>query len=156
VISLRYHDEDHRNEEIRMTEPSESGGKPSDITRLLFKAVKALPEDEQQAIFAYFLEHGLGVRQPPFFEQFIQEGARRATDEVVASARDMEARRLSVVNMLTAKPTGPHHQVIPVRLSEDSHRRLKEWCAEHNFPMAVVVRGLIDRFLDSWQERAAS
>ena len=132
-----------------MTEPSESGGKQSDITRLLFKAVKALPEDEQQAIFAYFFERGVGARQPPFFEQFVQAG------EAFAGMGDLQARRLSVVNMLTAKPTGPNHQVIPVRLSEDSHRRLKEWCAEHNFPMAVVVRGLIDRFLDSWQERAA-
>jgi hypothetical protein len=57
--------------------------------------------------------------------------------------------------MLAAKSAGPNHQVIPVRLSEESHRRLKEWCAEHDFPMAVVVRGLIDRFLDSWQEPAA-
>jgi hypothetical protein len=139
-----------------MTESPESGGPPPDITRLLFKAVKALPEDEQQAIFAYFFERGIGVRQPPFFEQFIHEGARRPEGEAVAGASDMAARRLSVVNMLAAKPAGPNHQVIPVRLSEDSHRRLKEWCAVHNFPMAVVVRGLIDRFLDSWQERAAS
>jgi hypothetical protein len=137
-----------------MTEPSESGGTPGDITRLLFKAVQALPEDEQQAIFAYFFERGIGVPQPSFFEQAIQ-GGQHPGSEGVAGARAMEIRRLSVVNMLTAKPAGPHHQVIPVRLSEDAHRRLKEWCAEHNFPMAVVVRGLIDRFLDSWQERAA-
>ncbi len=45
--------------------------------------------------------------------------------------------------------------MIPVRLSEAQHQRLKQWCAEHGFPMAVVVRGLIDRFLDSWEKRAA-
>jgi hypothetical protein len=136
-----------------MTEPSESGAEPSDITRLLFKAVQTLPEDEQQAIFAYFVERGIGAVQPPFFEQFIQEGGQCPGS--VAGARAMQTRRASVVNMLAARPAGPNHQVIPVRLSEDSHRRLKEWCAEHNFPMAVVVRGLIDRFLDSWKERAA-
>jgi hypothetical protein len=139
-----------------MTEPSTSDGTPSDVARLLFKAVKALPEGEQQAIFAYFFEHGGAVRQPPFVEQFIQAGARPPAGASLTGASDIEARRLSVVNMLTARPTGPNHQVIPVRLSADAHRRLKEWCAEHNFPMAVVVRGLIDRFLDSWQERAAS
>jgi len=138
-----------------VTEPSQSGGQPSDITRLLFKAVKALPEDEQQAIFAYFFERGTGVPQPPFFEQFIQEGMQRPEGEGDAGAGSMANRRLSIVNALTAKSAGPNHQLIPVRLSEDSHRRLKEWCAEHNFPMAVVVRGLVDRFLDSWQERAA-
>ncbi|MEY2442267.1 MAG: hypothetical protein QOJ46_1693 [bacterium] len=138
-----------------MTEPSEPGGKPSDITQLLFKAVKALPDDEQQAIFAYFFERGIGVPQPPFFEQFVHEGLRPPEGAGAGDARSTDSRRMSVVNMLTARPAGPNHQVIPVRLSEDSHRRLKEWCAEHNFPMAVVVRGLIDRFLDSWQERAA-
>lgn len=138
-----------------MTESSESGGQPSDITRLLFKAVRALPEDEQQAIFAYFVERGIGASRPPFLEQFIHEGWQRQGGEGVAGASAMETRRLSIVNMLSAKPAGPNHQVIPVRLSEDAHQRLKEWCAEHNFPMAVVVRGLIDRFLDAWQERAA-
>lgn len=138
-----------------MTEPPEAGATPSDITGLLFKAVKALPEDEQRAIFAYFFERGIGVPQPPFFEQFVQEGVERSEGEGVAGARAVENRRLSVMNMLAAKSAGPNHQVIPVRLSEDSHRRLKAWCAEHNFPMAVVVRGLVDRFLDSRQERAA-
>ncbi len=58
-----------------MTEPAESGSRPSDITRLLFKAVKELPEDEQRAIFEYFFERGIGVHQEPFFGQFIREGA---------------------------------------------------------------------------------
>ncbi|MDX6720864.1 MAG: hypothetical protein QOJ63_3118 [Solirubrobacteraceae bacterium] len=53
------------------------------------------------------------------------------------------------------KPTGPQRSMIPVRLSEAQHQRLKQWCTEHNFPMAVVVRGLIERFLDGWEKRAA-
>ena len=81
-------------------------------------------------------------------------GRSRRTRPATADPRSVT--QASVTNMLNVvRPAGPHHQVIPVRLSEDSHRRLKEWCAEHNFPMAVVVRGLIERFLDSWQDRAA-
>jgi hypothetical protein len=133
-----------------MTEPSQSGGAPGDISHLLFKAVKTLPEDEQQAIFAYFFERGTGLPQPPFLEQLVHEGARQG----VAGVESIAGRRLSVLNALAVKSAGPNHQLIPVRVSEDSHRRLKEWCAEHDFPMAVVVRGLIDRFLDSWQGRA--
>jgi hypothetical protein len=38
--------------------------------------------------------------------------------------------------------------MFPVRLPERDHARLRSWCDEHNFPMAVVVRGLIERFLD--------
>ncbi len=82
--------------------------------------------------------------QPPFFGQFIQEGA--------GSSGKIEPSPPATL-LTVKKPVGPQ-MTIPVRLSEAQHRRLKEWCAEHNFPMAVVVRGLIDRFLDSWDKRA--
>jgi len=42
-----------------------------------------------------------------------------------------------------------------LRLSEETHRRLKQWSADHDFHMSVVVRGLAGRFLDSWQEPGA-
>ena len=29
------------------------------------------------------------------------------------------------------------------------------WATERNFPLAVVIRGLIERFPDGWEERAA-
>ncbi|MEA2243457.1 MAG: hypothetical protein QOD24_3013, partial [Solirubrobacteraceae bacterium] len=41
-----------------MTEPADPSQTPSDITALLFKAVKGLEEDEQRAVFAYFFERG--------------------------------------------------------------------------------------------------
>ncbi len=50
---------------------------------------------------------------------------------------------------------GPDHQTIPVRLSEPQYRLLKEWCGEHGFSMAVVVRGLVERFLEEQEGRAA-
>ena len=42
--------------------------------------------------------------------------------------------------------------MLPVRLTPESHERLRRWSADHGFAMAVVVRGLIERFLE---ERAA-
>ncbi len=47
------------------------------------------------------------------------------------------------------------HQMVPVRFPEPQYRRLKEWCSEHGFSMAVVVRGLVERFLDDQDRRAA-
>jgi hypothetical protein len=38
--------------------------------------------------------------------------------------------------------------MLPVRLPPELHARLREWCAEHGFSMAGVVRGLVERFLD--------
>jgi hypothetical protein len=113
------------------------------------KAVQGLREEEQRAIFEYFFERGIGLAQPPFFGQFMGPELRgtvqRALNEPAALA-----------TLFTApKPIGPEQTMIPVRLSEVQHQRLKQWCAEHNFPMAVVVRGLIERFLDSWESRAA-
>lgn len=53
----------------------------------------------------------------------------------------------------TPGPAG--QQMMPVRFPDELHRRLKEWCAEHGFSMAVVVRGLVERFLDEQERRAA-
>ncbi len=46
-------------------------------------------------------------------------------------------------------------RTIPVRFPEQQYRRLKDWCERNNFPMAVVVRGVVERFLDEQQRRAA-
>jgi DNA-binding CsgD family transcriptional regulator len=46
-------------------------------------------------------------------------------------------------------------QMLPVRFPEPQYRRLKEWCTSHGFSMAVVVRGLVERFLDEQERRAA-
>ena len=45
-------------------------------------------------------------------------------------------------------------RTMPVRFPEQQYRRLKEWCQAHGFPMAVVVRGVVERFLDEQQRRA--
>jgi hypothetical protein len=53
---------------------------------------------------------------------------------------------------LEAAPQGPL-RTVPVRFPKQQYERLKAWSEEHNFPMAVVVRGLVERFLDEQQRR---
>ena len=135
-----------------MPEEAEPSKRPSEVTRLLFKAVKGLSEDEQRAVFEYFFERGIGIPQPPFFGRFIHEGVQLPGAGQPSPWHEPGA----LATLFTAQePMGPAQITIPVRLSEAQHRRLKEWCAEHHFPMAVVVRGLIERFLESWRERPA-
>jgi hypothetical protein len=43
--------------------------------------------------------------------------------------------------------------VLPVRLPTEQLDRLRSWCADHGFSMAVVIRGLVDRFLDDQAQR---
>jgi hypothetical protein len=54
-----------------------------------------------------------------------------------------------------ARPAGPL-QALPVRLPQDQYERLKRWCAEHEYTMATVVRGLVERFLDEQADPASS
>jgi hypothetical protein len=49
--------------------------------------------------------------------------------------------------------SGEANQLVNFRLPSESHARLRDWCAEHGFTMATVVRGLVERFLT--QEGAA-
>jgi hypothetical protein len=129
-----------------VTEPADPSQTPSDIAALLFKAVKGLEEDEQRAVFAYFFERGIALEQP-----------LRAAAQPRETVESISWPDPSVLATLfgAQKAVGPDRIMIPVRLSEAQHGRLKQWCADHNFPMSVVVRGLIDRFLDSWDKRAA-
>jgi hypothetical protein len=60
---------------------------------------------------------------------------------------------------VTLPPLGPETggpwQSVPVRLSTDQHERLKQWCQANGFTMAVVLRGLVARFLDDQAARRA-
>jgi hypothetical protein len=39
-------------------------------------------------------------------------------------------------------------KVLPVRLPEADYERLRAWSKEHGFSMAVIIRTLVERFLD--------
>jgi hypothetical protein len=45
-------------------------------------------------------------------------------------------------------PVGEDSQLITIRLPSDRHAALRAWCTEHEFTMAAVVRGLVERFLE--------
>jgi hypothetical protein len=45
-------------------------------------------------------------------------------------------------------PAGEESQLVTIRLPAASHARLRNWCAAHDFTMAAVVRGLVERFLE--------
>src|SRR5581483_6861903 len=47
------------------------------------------------------------------------------------------------------------HQVVPVRLPAELHAQLRDWCAEHGFAMATVIRGLLSKFLAAQEGDAA-
>ena len=117
----------------------------SELVRLLAKAVRQLPPEEQDRVL----------------EELLRERVERAGGP--------PSPRLESLAQALGPPVTPalHHlahpftepkggwQAVPVRLSGEQHERLKQWCQANNFTMAVVLRGLVARFLDEQARRAA-
>ena len=51
---------------------------------------------------------------------------------------------------------GEDHQLVTLRLPQERHAELRQWCADHNFSMAAVIRGLVDQFLAAQPTRAGA
>lgn len=98
----------------------------AELPKLLLKAFRSLSDEEQKTVVTELLE------------------ARSAPWPWPGPA-------------VTPPPIGPEGggpwQSIPVRLSTDQHERLKQWCQANGFTMAVVLRGLVARFLDDQAAR---
>ena len=123
----------------------------SDLSRLLLKAIHSLPQEEQDAVLEALLDPKLAPWPDP-------ESTRLPSPEVVAGGawtprfygRDP---RIELTHPPLGPETGGPWQSVPVRLSTEQHERLKQWCQATGFTMAVVLRGLVARFLDDQASR---
>jgi hypothetical protein len=62
---------------------------------------------------------------------------------------DMPAEVEERVRRLTGNlPSTSDSQMVTIRLPATRHAALRDWCTEHGFSMAAVVRGLVERFLE--------
>jgi hypothetical protein len=108
------------------------------VVRLILKALDGLDPSERSEVLEQLVARGLagaesGRSGPP-------------------SASDIRALPLEFALPIGAAPAAAEQRMFPVRLLERDHARLKAWCDAHSFPMAVVVRGLVERFLDRQDE----
>jgi len=109
----------------------------------------------------------VGTGQPQLTDREMQVLAKLADgNELAAIAQDMSLSESTVRNHLrnvaakfapkTEEPPAAARvdlRMLPVRLPEATYEELKRWAAEHEYPMSVIVRGLVERFLE--QQRAA-
>jgi hypothetical protein len=117
--------------------------------RLLLKALDSLSERERSEVLALLIERALVPVPVPVgtvCADTFSPGPRAETFTLGA------ARRSVATGLRPGHATLPaDHRMFPVRLPERDHARLKQWCDNNGFPMAAVVRGLIERFLDERQ-----
>jgi hypothetical protein len=134
----------------------------SELSRLMLKAVRSLPPEEQDALLEAMLEPRLVSWPGPDPDPAgpgpgSPAGPGLAAAEVVhgppAHGVHGTGRGFGVTLPPLGPETGGPWQSVPVRLSTDQHERLKQWCQANGFTMAVVLRGLVARFLDDQATR---
>jgi hypothetical protein len=127
----------------------------SELTKLLLKAIRGMPDEEQDKVLEELLEARFGAGQVAQGVAGLAELPR----EVVAGLPDLLPSRLSMgveprMELLKGTPgAGETLTMVPARLSSEQHERLKQWCQANGFTMAVVLRGLVARFLDEQARR---
>jgi hypothetical protein len=102
----------------------------------LAELLETLPADERTEITAWLL----GQRQAAASASF-----GRAWPHLTEQLGRFSA----------ALPSGEDSQLVTIRLPAERHAQLRAWCAAHEFTMASVVRGLIERFLEQQQRGSA-
>jgi hypothetical protein len=119
-------------------EPKSSPGEPEDAVTLLVQAVNQLPAGDRDQVFAWLLRAGGRPYRLP--------GATGLLEPRTATAGIW--RIFQEAKSASAQQPGAPQQMVPVRFPADQHAKLREWCAEHGFSMATVIRGLVAKFLD--------
>ena len=114
----------------------------------LINLLETLEPDDRKEITAWLLGHGT----PALASHLSRDAVLGLQRSLRAGIRD---DLLAGRDVATGLMSGENSQLVTVRLPTAQHERLRDWCNDHNFTMAAVVRGLIERFLDG-QDRPAT
>ena len=115
--------------------PRDAPGASGDPVSLLVSAVGQLPPEQRDLVFAWLL------RQRPAL------GRQWTLGSTAADADELQSLQRAAGRPLRGFAASAQ-QVVPVRFPTEQHAQLREWCAEHGFSMATVIRGLVARFLE--------
>jgi ParG len=125
-----------------------------DASKLLVHALGQLPPADRDKVYTWLL--GTSLHLEPGLASPLSGQLTRAMRADVPGSRqqDFAEAEAEVMRGLFRSPGSAAQQMVPVRFSTEQHARLRAWCTEHGFSMATVIRGLVDRFLDSQQAAA--
>jgi len=130
--------------------PSPGQDVPKDPVDLLVKALAAVPEADRDLVYAWLLRRGAEPGQvtgPASPRVGRRVPVATLLRQNVTLDPGLEAR-VTIVSG-TQLPQASEQQMVPVRFSSEQHAQLRQWCSEHGFSMATVIRGLVSRFLET-------
>jgi len=110
-----------------------------DPVQVLVSAMGALPDADRDLVYAWLLRRGFGVEEAGVLAV---PGPPRRMSVTALLGPDLELATRAPL----AQASG--QQMVPVRFSSEQHAQLRQWCSEHGFSMATVIRGLVSRFLE--------
>jgi hypothetical protein len=125
------------------------------LPRLLTKAIRTLPQRDQDAVLRdllqAFMERSQGGSVETAADPSIGGVPIGAAGGGLAFGLHPGSGHVLLADEPATQESGhreaPSYRMVPVRLPEEQYARFKAWCGEHGFSMAVVVRGLLERFL---------
>jgi hypothetical protein len=123
-----------------------AGGSRDDPVELLVRAINTLTPAERDRVYLWLLRR----------QQIVVPRVEWATQlHTAASALTPRSLRQAGTATVALRQAGmaSGQQMVPVRFSTEQHAELREWCAEHGFSMATVIRGLVTRFLEGQAPR---
>jgi ParG len=122
-----------------------------DASRLLVQALSQLPPADRDKVYTWLLGTSLQL-QAGLVGPLSGELTRAMRADAPASRQqDFAEAEAELLRGLFRGQGSSVQQMVPVRFSAEQHKRLRAWCTEHGFSMATVIRGLVDRFLESQQ-----
>lgn len=129
------------------------------IARLLLKSIESLQEAERKKVLEYIVaaalrnEPGGGLFTPLGAGVVVNPRFRKTSVQV----EPMIHSALTGEKLRRAMQGGPEgeQQMVPMRFPKEQYESFKSWCEENGFSMAVVVRGLVERFLEEQGKRAS-
>jgi ParG len=126
-------------------------GSSMDASRLLVEALDQLPPADRDKVYVWLLGTSLHLQPGLAAPLGTRLGRTVHAGPFSVTQQDFLEAGVAVVQNPFRSPAGQAQQMVPVRFSTEQHARLRAWCTEHGFSMATVIRGLVDRFLDSQQ-----
>ena len=116
---------------------------PERAIELLLKGVHQLTDAEQDEVMSWLLNRQIAGVEPVRLPLPATTGDAPASDVFIFPSDISDEERREIMRAPHAKL-----RMLPVRVPEGDYERLRAFAQQNGFTMAVVIRTLLERFLD--------